>query len=126
MGKMGRWIDGLTDEQKDRIVRGQRWRDQLVIDADGRKCLVGHAAGYQVKKRANGNGTAAFRVGCEVYLPDTTPTGSRFDRLCGRFGLERIVRACKQRAAKGNDKINVEVDLRELEKADAEPQLQSA
>lgn len=114
MGKLGRWIDGLSDEQKDRVVRTQSWFWQFHDNPGyhrGKYCIAG----------------AAFDLD-DTYLARRRHKAAavQYDRLCRRFPGDRIVRACKQRAVKGNDKINVEVDLRELEKADAEPQLQSA
>lgn len=89
---IGKWIDGLTDVQKDRIIEGQGWCPQI-IEMGHSRCLVGHAIG----------GLAAWR---EIVNTGDHRSfagiGTHFDDLVVRFGLDRIVRACKLRAAKSN------------------------
>lgn len=89
MGMLGRYIDGLTDEQKDRIIQAQEWAAAQNKAFGGRnpRCLVEQAQGF---------------VGCAVNNTDYFIYGMRFDMACGRFGIKRIVRACKLRAAKFN------------------------
>lgn len=90
---IGKWIDRLDAEQKDRIITGQGWcvhSIQLYED----RCLVGHAIGGLPAWRNLGGDIGA-------RLPLAT-VGRRFDGLCDRFGMDRIVRACKLRAAKSH------------------------
>ena len=92
---MGSWIDGLTDEQRDRIVQGQGWCVGDIGNADT-TCLIGHAAGECLNP----------------YMAFTPPVGvmiaCRFDILCDRFGLDRVVRACKMRAAATTSRMMAE------------------
>lgn len=92
MGKVGRWIDGLSHDEKDRVVRATAWGtvDDLTTLKEPARCIVSHAQGL-----VSEDGRPLSHIEGEDY----GRTGCRFDRLCDRFGLERIVRACKQRAA---------------------------
>lgn len=84
MGLLGRWIDSLTDEERDRIVEAQGWGFGWFGGCYGdRRCLV-----EQVDPGVS-------------YRPITESEWAvvtRFDVLCDRFGLDRIVRAVKLRA----------------------------
>jgi hypothetical protein len=92
---LGLYIDGRTDEQRDRIIEGQRWCIQAIEDHKHARCLVGHVVG-------GGAGWRALYNGWNVSVASLLPIGNRFDDLCRRFGMDRIVRCCKLRAAKGN------------------------
>lgn len=91
MGAMGRYIAGLTNEQRDRLITAQRWGhcgagvtwprplpgNSWPSDGD---CLTGHATG---------------RVqygGAQFY----------YDKACCLHGMDRVVRAIKLRAARLN------------------------
>lgn len=92
MGKIGRYIDGLTDEQRDRIVTGQGWtsRADCFVDDTGCRCLVGHVDQWRMVGRDQmSNGQCTIRHN-EHHL---------YPRAVRRFGLARVVRACKLRAA---------------------------
>jgi hypothetical protein len=99
MGIVGRYIDRLTDEQRDRIIVAQDWCSKHFMDGDNR-CLVGHAI--------NVRGVNDVRnLDVETYTDKLFRRGvvfapGRFDHLCARFGIARIVRACKARAARNN------------------------
>ena len=45
MGAMGRYIDSLTEEERDRIIVGQSWVPFTVSNGSGAGCLLGHAHG---------------------------------------------------------------------------------
>ena len=96
---IGKWIDGLTDVQRDRIIEGQGWCNVTFYDGDGALCLIGHAfairADCDYHPRLGRYMRAVNRHGVDAFVPD------RFDELCVRFGRDRIVRACKLRAAAG-------------------------
>ena len=88
---VGRYIDALSDEQRDRIIEAR----EMIIgdygdeDGDGGPgCLVGTAEGAEDQPVADALGY--FRV------------EFAFDDLADRFGKDRIVRLCKARAAKNN------------------------
>ena len=91
---IGKWIDGLSDEQRDRIVSATEWGFSRVPmghpdsfdSATGKWCLMAHAEG-----RSNG-----WMRDEKTGMADPA---HRFDELCERFGLARIVRAIKARAA---------------------------
>ncbi|HEV2734878.1 MAG TPA: hypothetical protein VGV85_08555 [Longimicrobiaceae bacterium] len=98
---LGKYIDGLPDRAKDRIIMGERWVTGMGRGWRGGRCLIGHAEDW------NENGMQD----AEVYFVRRhkenpcdlgTCIGWRFDRLVQRFGKDRVVRACKLRAARGN------------------------
>lgn len=97
MGKVARYIDGLTDEQRDRIIRAQEWGWGACAVNEKRRdpdnpmwfgCLVEQAWG-------NWDEASQTREFHSIGL-------GGFDSLVLRFGLDRIVRACKARAARAN------------------------
>jgi hypothetical protein len=116
---IGKWIDGLTDAQRDRIVQhpdptydGREWWD-LERDCG---CLVGCVVGQ------SGEWSVGRFFGAEWLIPNAVLThpslastqfgfaetrivyqaGIRFPRLVTRFGAPRIWRAVKARAAVRN------------------------
>lgn len=111
MGAMGRYIDGLGDEARDRVIEGQVWVPGTQADYAGGGCLLGQANGSASEAR-----TARGR-----YVPELTLEGCRsmfrmvrrdaffgpqgraaqaFNLACLRFGIPRTVAAIKLRAAK--------------------------
>lgn len=86
MGMLGRYIDGLTEEQKDKVIQAQEWRTGSMGVAQGPRCLMGHAKG--IYEDVQGDPFYGIRLGVT------------FDSACRRFGQQRIVRACKLRASK--------------------------
>lgn len=119
MGRLGRWIDGLTDEAKDRIVRGQNW-GLAYLNLRGRKCLLGHAADAEqtrwltLRKLVQSGGSADTEVleAAEMYriTHNGETAGDRFDQLSSRFGIERIVRCVKLRAGASVEECSVSVE----------------
>ena len=85
---VGRWIDALPPGAKDRIIVAQNWN------------YAGHHGGYE----SDGPGLCLVdhALGDDTWL-DHNGVATRFDRLCQRFGAERVIRACKMRAARGNE-----------------------
>ncbi|MEM7416816.1 MAG: hypothetical protein AAF389_15020 [Gemmatimonadota bacterium] len=99
---IGLWIDGLTPEQRDRIIEGQGWTtsESHYVDPDGCRCLVGHVDGWQ-------NDDEVPDVDSDedaIWGLDGRPNfiACRYPDLVKRFGVDRVVRVIKQRAAKGN------------------------
>lgn len=95
---IGTWIDGLTDNQRDNIITATQWREGWYLYDDGARCLVGHVADVE-----------ATAFSCDgMAIMDSSQAGAtnaiedRFDRLVDRFGLTRVVRAIKARAARRN------------------------
>ena len=90
---IGQWIDGLTDEQRDNIVEGRDWYwagwFRARRPAGSGSCLVNHA----ISRGTMGNAVA---MAGEPFIAD------RYDRLTIRFGLARVVRAIKLRAARNS------------------------
>ena len=94
---LGKYIDSLSDEQRDRIIEAKDFGDGWqFIDRDNPacKCLVGHAEGYYLNEdgyQQQKDETDGWET---VYM--------LFPELMQRFGADRIIRACKLRAAKTN------------------------
>lgn len=109
MGIVGRWIDSLSDEERDRIVEAQdagfgsqRGTARCIVEMAGYRAGA-HMAGriHDVEKLR----AYAARMSAKLGYPP--PIGlpfarqsveAHFDLLCIRFGLARIVRLCKLRA----------------------------
>lgn len=90
MGVIGRYIDGLTDAQRDRVVREQHWNGAGdFVRTDGSRCLVGIVEDMQVGDLIPLRYVAGHE-GEMVWV--------RFDALRHRFGLDRVVRCVKLRA----------------------------
>lgn len=96
---IGRYLDALARTQQwealDNILQAQSWITHALFGRDDGRCLLGHA-GTNNRGGVSVNGSAitlADEMG--LYCQN-----NRFDRLAERFGLERVVRAIKQRAGK--------------------------
>ena len=104
MGILGRYLDVLSDEQRDRVIEAKDWDLSFVSDDDPScRCLVGHAEDFIIEDNiplALDSAQNGHERRC------MTSTGvfvfNQFPRLWHRFGKDRIIRLCKQRAAKGN------------------------
>jgi hypothetical protein len=105
MGLLARYIDALPDHAKDRIIEAQDWGLGALVDADGKRCLLGHAEdwiyeGSIFKNRARDTGLQVWRN--RTFGPSShLDIGSRFDRLCHKRNLDRVILLIKQRAARG-------------------------
>jgi len=95
MGMLGRYIDGLTAEQKDRVIEAQGWTRGQVEDRKGNRCLVGHAVGGA---RVDNLVTHHIWMN-EVWGINIGKIGERFDDLHWRFD-QRLIHAIKLRAGK--------------------------
>jgi len=97
MGAMGRYIDSLPVEAKDRVIQGQQWIGGVFADFKGGGCLIGHAEDF---------------ASCLIpqFFTPTYPCESKsgyftpkpalsFDKAYPRWG-QRLIRAIKARAAK--------------------------
>lgn len=85
---IGRYIDGLTDEERDRIIKAQDWTYRQWDDGD-KKCLVGQVIDHRV-------------VGHALVSDLELSVARRFDKLVRDWGMTATVRLCKMRAAKSN------------------------
>jgi hypothetical protein len=97
---IGRYLDLLARENCwdaiDRAVTAQGWCSVFMVHSEDR-CLLGHLhdavyVGDHLVERDH--------RACNVYGTFAGMVGFRFDRLTDRFGVERVVRAIKQRAGK--------------------------
>lgn len=131
MGAMGRYIDSLDDEKRDRLIKAQQWVAWVRRDGMGGGCLVGHA-----EDDAANRFHKTFKDGSIVSPETATPLiaaarkmnytafkmmrrklpWASFNLATERFGIERVVRAIKQRAARRN---NAAVTYLMTETADA-------
>lgn len=121
MGIVGRYIDMLSDNQRDRVIEAKDWTPAFVDDDDPTcRCLVGHAEDYDEKYHFPRDpmllpdGTAARRTRNtygnqeEVFI--------RVPSLFIRFGKDRIVAACKARAAEGNRAHEIRAEVYEKQR----------
>lgn len=90
---IGRWLDGLGDVERDRVIEAQGWLggDYYAVD---NVCLVAHAYGLS---------------SCLEALTREPRVANRFDGLMERFGEDRVVKAIKARAARGVTSRVVEI-----------------
>ena len=91
MGLEGRYIDALSDEQRDNVIVAEEFGYGQRVDAYGRGCLV------EVAEQGASDVCLRFK-----FPYPQLGVGAQFDALCKRFGKTRIVAACKKRAARGN------------------------
>lgn len=104
MGAMGRYIDGLDDAGRDRLIEGQAWVPYAQWDGHGGGCLLGHANGV-----VHMNSREYIDTIREIAR--TTPPAAwllagraahAFNASFERFGAARLTRAIKLRAARRN------------------------
>jgi hypothetical protein len=106
MGMIGRYLDSLPDRARDRVIEAQDWGMGTLVDADGKRCLLGHAerwvyAGSLFRNFSSDPEIQRWRVsrfGPSAHLE----IGRRFDTLAHRYGLDRVVRMVKLRAGRAN------------------------
>ncbi len=98
MGLIGRYIEALTDTQRDRIIEATDFNDALYhgFFHDGCGCLVA------VAEMEHEYDSCPVNLSMESHRRCGPFPGNHFPVLCDRFGKDRIVRLCKSRAAKGN------------------------
>lgn len=83
MGLMGRYIDGLPSDARDRLIQAQDWCVATVRGPDGARCLVGHAEDWE----ALAVDDAAWRGWMDdgtggLSAPDAPAPASDLDLLC--------------------------------------------
>lgn len=91
MGMLGRYIDGLTEEQKDRVIEAQNWCSNVGLNEHGERCLVGHVHNF-----------LADVLMVLAVFDEYWTVGPWFDALVSRYSKDHIVRAIKARAAKSH------------------------
>ncbi len=108
---LGKWIDSLSDAQRDNVVTAMGWGYGIRIYFRGRRRSVSECSDlYHHESYAAHLGrrclvdNAFDRDGAWEHVHVDIPT--QFDLLCNRFGMERVVRAIKARAG-------VEIDIGE-------------
>ncbi len=106
MGLEGRYIDALSDEQRDNVIEAEDFGYGQLWDYEGRGCLV--AVAENLAKTGDSVVAPKFRCGAPTY-----GVGHQFDRLIKRFGKDRIVRLCKERAATGNRLHEIRAEIYE-------------
>jgi len=102
MGRIGRFIDNLNDEKRDRIIEATNWVEPnsgmwVDLEEPTCKCLVGHADNWtrdenDLQERGEVGITEDWSIVGAHYFP----------ALCKRLGTEKAVTLCKARAAKNN------------------------
>lgn len=102
---LGLWIDSLTDADRDAIIEhpdptygGENWQRDL----DGCGCLVGSVVMRRAEPGIWPSPWASWGELSDAERYRWDDVGCRFPKLTERFGPERVWRACKLRAAKGN------------------------
>lgn len=98
MGAMGRFLDRVPDDARDRVIQAQDWTTSGsdFIDAQGCRCMVGHAEDW----RHNSIGMQTARIHLTRW--DDDDAYLRYEPLVRRVGLARAIELVKARAAKGN------------------------
>jgi hypothetical protein len=88
-----RWHQTHAPQALQRIATAERWCVGDYVKADGRRCLRGHAANWQIPKSGNVFLADEIAEGCPVQVI------SSFEGLAHDFGLAPVVAAIQQRAA---------------------------
>lgn len=113
---MGRYIDELDDEGRDRLISAPEFNDGFRWwDGDGCGCLHGTACGPAVDVMGTAEwvrywdtpeGTSRFAgaIGDSIVAMSWSraPASVRYAYAVARFGKARVVRAIKARAARRN------------------------
>jgi hypothetical protein len=95
MGLIGRYIDALPDEARDRVIEAQAGCSAVGI-AGSARCLRGHAEDFYLAAGV------VYEIGCPVDHADKWDAAKAFDDAVRRFAIARVVRACKLRAGRPN------------------------
>ena len=88
MGQVGRYIDSRPDEGKDRVIEAREWAIDAWVRSVDCKCLVGYAEDMT---------RSEMSISTEGW-----DAGIRAATLFNRFGVSRMSRLFKLRAAKDN------------------------
>lgn len=93
MAPLYEYVDGLTDEQRDRIVTAQKWGWEFVSSTDPEcRCLVGHAEDWQPNP-------SSLESTVRVTDSEGFQTFNTFWHVAEEFGYPRVVAHLKLRAA---------------------------
>ena len=92
---IGRAMETWPSDALRRVVDApvERWQTGHYGNSDGPRCLVGHAIGVNMGDEGFGERHSEL---CPA--PFNSPVWQRFDDVCERFGVSRVVRLVKQRA----------------------------
>lgn len=119
MGAMGRYLAALPERARDRLISAPSWISYRMVDGEGGGCLRGHAEGlacrmesietlrahHEKDKRGPWRDTEAAKVFLAFPLfswDDRANPAGAFNSATDRFGMDRVVRAIKLRAARLN------------------------
>ena len=109
MGIVAKYLDQLTDAQRDRVIEADDWTDAFVEPEDPScRCLCGHAEDYAIHNGCTAARDRSESPDGEWACMETNPYGSGLPiynlvpHLFRRFGKAKIVRLFKVRAARGN------------------------
>lgn len=103
MGIIGRYIDGLPDFKKDRIIEAQNWCTNALRQLDGSRCLVGNVENVMDlhdHEAYTGLPRRPVYASCSQRTLASINPAVGFDLLCSKYGKQRAVALCKARAAK--------------------------
>jgi hypothetical protein len=81
MGLMGRYIDALPAEARDRLIQAQDWCVASVRMPDGARCLVGHAEDWQALA-VDETAWRSWLGGPALVARDAPGPASDLDLLC--------------------------------------------
>lgn len=118
MGAMGRYIAAIPEGARDRLISASSWISYRMVDGDGGGCLRGHAEGLACRRESHDvlqarhaeDKRGPWRDVEAAQVFQTFPRfGSSlqnpahaFNAATDKFGMARVVRAIKLRAARLN------------------------
>ena len=108
---LGRYLDALSDEQRDRVIEAEEFANGMFLNAAGVGCLVGVAEREYFDNHVLGLNAVCPPVA--LSLGGGGIVGARFDNLCRKFDKDTIVRLCKARAARGNRLHEIRAEIYE-------------
>jgi hypothetical protein len=81
MGLMGRYIDALPADARDRLIQAQDWCVATVRGPDGARCLVGHAEDWE-ELAVDETAWRGWMDGPALSAPGAPAPASDLDLLC--------------------------------------------
>ena len=109
MGLVARYIDALSDGQRDNVIEAKEFTDGNQFVDCGIGCLVG-VAEMNLDRSAD---RPIHMAMADIVRGRMSAPGYNFPRLCDRFGKDRVIAACKARAARGNSIHEIRAEIYE-------------